>query len=207
MVDYRLNFEDHINIKVKKANGLMGMIRRTFQFLTRKAFIPLYKTIVRNGIEYGGTVWSPYKMKDIEKVERVQKRATKMLPGLKDKSYQERLRILNLPTLRHRRTRGDMIQTYKILHGLYDKEVSPKLTLKSEVGKVLRGHTMQLHQHRARLDVRRHSFTHRIVPIWNSLSNEIVTAPSVNAFKNRLDKFWKNKEAVYNYKVGILSED
>ena len=67
--------------------------------------------------------------------------------------------------------------------------------------------TMQFHQHRARLDVRRHSFTHRIVPIWNSLSNEIVTAPSVNAFKNRLDKFWKNKEAVYNYKVGILSED
>ena len=142
----------------------MGMIRRTFQFLTRKTFIPLYKTIVRNGIEYGGTVWSPYKMKDIEKVEGVQRRATKMLPGLKDKSYQERLRILNLPTLRHRRTRGDMIQTYKILHGLYDKEVSPKLTLKSELGKVLRGHTMQLHQHRARLDVRKHSFTHRIVP-------------------------------------------
>ena len=60
---------------------------------------------------------------------------------------------------------------------------------------------MQIHQHRVRLVVRKHSFTHRIVP------NEIVTTPSINAFKNRLDKFWANKEGVYNYNVGVLPED
>ena len=62
----------------------------------------------------------PHKMKDIEKVEGVQRRATKLLPGMKEKTYGERLRILGLPTLRHRLIRGDMIETYKILHGIYD---------------------------------------------------------------------------------------
>ncbi len=206
-VDYLLNFENHMSTKVKKANSMMGMIRRTFQFLNTKTFLPLYKALVRNGLEYGEAVWSPHKMKDIEKIEGVQRRATKLLPGMKERSYQERLKILRLPTLRHRRIRGDMIETYKILHGIYDKEVTPKLILKKELGKELRGNTMQLHQQRTRLDIRKYSFTHRIVPIWNSLSKEVVTAPSVNAFKGRLDKWWRNKEAVYNYKKDILSEE
>ena len=68
-VDKTLSFEDHMNTKIKKANSMMGMIRRGFQFLNRKNFTPLYKTMVRSGLEYGGAVWSPYKMKDIEKVE------------------------------------------------------------------------------------------------------------------------------------------
>ena len=206
VVDYQLNFEGHIKEKVKKANSMMGMIRRAFQFLDRITFVPLYKALVRNGIEYGGAVWSPHKMKDIEKIEGVQRRATKMIPGMREKPYQERLRMLRLPTLRHRRIRGDMIETYKILHGVYDQEVTPTLTLKSKLGLELRGNSMKLHQYRARLDVRKFSFTQRVVPIWNSLSKEVVTAPSVNAFKNRLDQWWKDKESVYNFRVDIMTE-
>ena len=109
---------------------MMGMIRRSFQFLNIKTFLPLYKALVRSGLEYGEAIWSPYKMKDIEKVEGVQRRATKVVPGLSEKTYEERLRILKLPTLRHRRIRGDMIETYKIVHGIYDKKVTPDHKLK-----------------------------------------------------------------------------
>ena len=200
-----------MNTKTKKANSMMGMIRRTFQFLDRKMFIPLYKALVRSGIEYGGAVWSPYKMQDIEKVEGVQRRATKVLPGMKNKSYEERLHILKLPTLRHRRIRGDMIETYKILHGIYDKKVSPKLTLKSDMrwrgeDGAGRGHRLSLFQPRVRLQSSKNIFTNRVVPVWNSLTNDIVLAPNVNVFKNRLDKWWEKKASVYNYRAGVLEE-
>jgi hypothetical protein len=208
-VDGSLSFEDHMNIKVKKANCMMGMIRRAFQFLNNKSFVPLYKTIVRNGIEYGGAVWSPYRMKDIEKVEGVQRRATKVLPGMKEKPYEERLRILKLPTLRHRRLRGDMIETYKIVHGIYDKEVTPKITLKKDMrsGVGRHGHKLEIFQPRARLESSRNTFTNRVWKGWNSLTTHIVTAPSVNAFKNRLDKHWSKNPAVYNYKLSAIEDE
>ena len=209
LVDSALNFEDHISTKVKKGNSMMGMIRRSFQFLNIKTFLPLYKALVRSGLEYGEAIWSPYKMKDIEKIEGVQRRATKVIPGLGDKTYEERLRILKLPTLRHRRLRGDMIETYKIIHGIYDKAVSPDLKLKQDMrdSSGRKGHTLQIFQPRTRLQSSRNIFTNRVWKGWNSLTEHIVTAPSVNAFKARLDKHWKDNPAVYNYKLSALDEE
>ena len=107
IVDVRLNFEEHMEKKVKKANSIMAMIRRAFQFMDKGIFMLLYKGLVRNAMEYGGAVWSPYKMKDIEKVEGVQRRATSSIPGMRKMTYEERLRELNLPTLRFRREREE----------------------------------------------------------------------------------------------------
>ena len=207
-VDSSLNFEDHISTKVKKGNSMMGMIRRSFRFLNMKTFLPLYKALVRSGLEYGEAIWSPYKMKDIEKIEGVQRRATKVVPGLGDKPYEERLKILNLPTLRHRRLRGDMIETYKIIHGIYDKKVAPDLKLKKNMRNSTgrRGHSLELFQPRTRLQSSRNIFTNRVWRGWNSLTEHIVTAPSVNAFKARLDRHWKGNPAVYNYKLSAVVE-
>jgi len=83
--------------------------------------------LVRSHLEYANTVWSPYKqylIEKVEKVEKVQKRATKLVHGCKHLPYTERLKYLKLPTLKYRRHRGDMIETYKIIHGLYDTAVS-----------------------------------------------------------------------------------
>lgn len=205
-MDSKINFEGHMDIKTKKANSMIGMIKRTFQFLTIDMFNVLYKAMVRNGFEYGQAVWSPYLMKDIEKIEGVQRRATKIIHSLKDKPYEERLRILKLPTLRYRRARGDMIETYKIVHGIYDKEAAPKLDLRRDRQGGRRGHPLSLFQHRARLELRRNSFTIRVVKTWNNLTKEIVEAPNVNTFKNRLDKYWGKRETLYNYKIGIMEE-
>ena len=78
--------------------------------------------MVRPHLEYVQSVWSPFRMKDIVTIENVQRSATKMLPGLKELSYKESLKILDIPTLVNRRIRGDMIEVYKILNGRYDQD-------------------------------------------------------------------------------------
>ena len=84
---------------------------------------------MRSHLEYGQSVWSPYKLKHIDALEAVQRRATKILPSLKNLCYAERLRKLSLPTLTYRRIRGDMIELYKIMHGIYSSDACPKLEL------------------------------------------------------------------------------
>ena len=70
-----------------------------------------------------------------------------------------------------------------------------------------RGHFLTLFQPRSRLEIRKNSFTNRVVKLWNSLTEEIVTAPNTNTFKARLDRYWEDKETVYNYKKGILEDE
>ena len=84
-------------------------------------FKQLFTAIVRPHLEYANAVWNPFLQKHIISVENVQRRATKMVPGLRDLSYEARLRALKLPTLAYRRYRGDMIEMYKLSHGLYDE--------------------------------------------------------------------------------------
>ncbi len=98
-LDENLTFELHIANKVKKASSMFALIRRIFEFLDISMFVPLYKALVRVHLEYASSVWAPYKKKLIKNLENVQRRATKQLLGMKDKTYEERLRILNLPTL------------------------------------------------------------------------------------------------------------
>jgi len=110
---------------------MLGIIKRNFRDIKHDAFIMLllYKSLVTSHLEYANSVWNPYHVQDIEALEKVQKRATKLISSLKHNSYEERLRILHLPTLKFRRIKGDMIEVYKILTGIYDSSVSPKLPL------------------------------------------------------------------------------
>ena len=200
-VDQKLSFELHIIDKVKKANRILGLIKRNFKHIGSKAFIMLYKALVRSHLEYGQNIWSPYKQKHVDMLEKVQKRATKIIPGFWDLSYSQRLAKLRLPTLVYRRLRGDMIETYKIIHELYDKECCPKLLL--ETNNKTRGHRLKLHARFAYKNVRHNFFTVRVVETWNSLPSNVVEAPSVNTFKDRLDKYWSNQEILTNYKAKL----
>ena len=194
VVDDRLKFDDHINSIVNKANQMMGIISRMFTNLDKDIFLPLYKTMVRSKLEYGQSVWAPYLLKDIRKLEAVQRRATKKVPGLKEMSYTERLQSLHLPTLSFRRLRGDMIELYKIMHGLYDERVNMKF---EQPHSNLRGHKYKLFQERALTTHRQHSFRIRVIKPWNDLPEKVVDAPSLQSFKRQLDKFWKNHPLLY----------
>jgi len=93
----------------------LGMIRRQFRVLDKQSFILLYKGFIRPHLEYAIQAWSPYLRKAIDRLERVQRQATKLVKGFKKLSYEERLERLNLTTLEKRRVRGDLIETYKLL--------------------------------------------------------------------------------------------
>ena len=103
IIDNKLSFDKHIAEKVNKANSVVGSIRRSFEYLDKDTFKKLYTALVRPRLEYANTVWNPYKKKDIITLENVQRRTTKMVLGLGDRSYEDRLKDLKLPTLTYRR--------------------------------------------------------------------------------------------------------
>ena len=143
--------------------------------------------MVRTHLDYASSVWAPYKMKHIEIIENVQRRCTRQLPYMKGLSYQERLKKLNLPTLTYRRLKGDMIETFKIVKGFYDREAALFLKMRSDIvqREKGRGHDLRFFMQRSTRLVRQKSFGIRIVPVWNNLPEYIVNSPNVNTFKAR----------------------
>ena len=173
----------------KKGNRVLGMIRRNFRFLGKDIVLRLYKQLVRPHLEYAVQAWNPYFSKDKDILEKVQRRATRMISSLKGVPYDERLRILNLTTLDVRRVRGDLIQVFKIVHGFDNLEFCD--FFKFALGRNTRGHCLKLQKVCCRLDVRKNFFSQRVVNEWNELPESVVLSNSVNGFKNALDKHFK----------------
>ena len=119
----------HIPEKGKKANSILGAMR-SFEHMDQDTFKKLFTALVRPHVEYANAVWSPSKKKDIDAVENVQRRATKMVPVLNKESYGERLKKLKLLTLSYRRIRGDMIQVFKLVNNMYDYDSRNILTFR-----------------------------------------------------------------------------
>jgi len=196
-----LSFKNHIADKINKANCMLGIIKRNFRGLRQETFIMLYKSLVRSQLEYANSLWNPYRKQDIKALEKVQMRATRLVTPLRNKPYQERLKALDLPTLKFRRLRGDMIETYKVLSGIYDTSVAPEIPIISQ--HATRGNSLKIANRRCHYNLRKYSFSMRITNVWNSLPFSVVTAPSVNSFKNRLDKHWALQELKYDWEAEL----
>uniref|UniRef100_K7EXW6 Reverse transcriptase domain-containing protein n=1 Tax=Pelodiscus sinensis TaxID=13735 RepID=K7EXW6_PELSI len=186
IVDSSLKTSTQSAATVKKANRMLGIIRKGIENKTQNILLPLYKTMVRPHLEYCVQMWSPHLKKDILALERVQKRATKMIRDLERVPYEERLKRLGLFSLEKRRLRGDMIEVYKIMSGVEraDKE---KLFISSH-NRRTRGHQMKLMGSRFKTNKRKF-FTQRVVNLWNSLPEEAVKARTIIEFKEKLDNF------------------
>ena len=190
-IDGELTFEEHIARKIRIANGIVGQIRRSFSYLDCETFRRIYCAFVRPHLEYGQAAWAPHRVKEINALENVQIRATKLVDGLAKLDYAERLKRLNLPTLAFRRQRGDMIETYKHFH-TYDKStLSPTFMPRNRPS---RKHNFQLLSRKAK-DGKRglqyNSFYYRCQRTWNNLPSDVVDAEDVNSFKNALDSHWE----------------
>ena len=162
-VDRDLKFRNHAEIVSNKANRLCGMIRRSFSYMNGDMFNSLFKSLVRLHLEYGkkNTVWSPWYAKDVQYIENVQRRASKLVEGLEDLDYEERLRQLKLP---NRRIQGDLMQVYKYTHDHYDTESRT------------RGHNLKIVKEHCRKDLRKRFLSLRINTLWNKLPSNIVNA-------------------------------
>ena len=101
-----MKVSEQCRIAASKGNQVLGMIRRNITYKENSLIVPLYKAIVRPHLEYCIQAWSPYLRKDIDMLEKIQRRATKLIPGLRDLRYEERLKECGLTTLETRRLRG-----------------------------------------------------------------------------------------------------
>jgi len=129
--------------------------------------------------------------KDIDSLEKVQRRATKMISDCKGLDYQTRLKSTKLISLEDRRTRGDLIQVFKLMKGIDKLDYTNFFVLANS--ERTRGHRYKVVKGRSRLELRRNFFSQRIVNTWNELPEYVVEADSVNTFKNRFDEYSVNK--------------
>ena len=127
-----MKVSEQCEIAALKGNQILGLIMRTIMYKDKQLIVPLYKSIVRKNFEYCIQAWRPYHKKDIDKLERIQRRATKMIPELRDLSYESCLLQCGLTTLEIRRLRGDQIEVLKIVNGYEDVDRNMFFKLKRQ---------------------------------------------------------------------------
>ena len=169
----------------KKAQRMLGYIKRQFGYRNKEIVLTLYNSLVRPHLEYAVQFWCPSYRKDIERLERVQARATKLIPSLRHKRYPDRLRELDLFSLETRRLRGQLIEVFKILRGFDNVDYREIFQLSEGV---TRNHGFKLELTRYNRDLCGNFFSYSICEHWNRLPAEVVNSNSVEQFKSRLDK-------------------
>ena len=189
----------------RTANFAMGQLLRSFHYRKKSNLIPLYKTFVRPRLEFAAAAWSPWNEGDIRILEKVQERFVKQISDVRGRTYEERLRITGLTTLRERRKRGDAIETFKTLGGFNNVDKHSWFQVAEENVRATRStssvsdsgeeekKTNILMIESVRLETRKNSFTVRVVKEWNALPEKVRRQKSVNGFKNAYDE-WRNSQ-------------
>ena len=140
-----MKVSEQCRIAASKGNQILGMIRRNITYTENSLIIPLYKAIVRPHLEYCIQAWNPHLRKDVDMLEKIQRRATKLIPGLRDLTYDERLKECGLTTV------------FKILNGY--ENIDSNIFFEIKESKITRGHNYTLVKKQSRLDVRKYSFS------------------------------------------------
>jgi len=191
-MSYNCDFEQHILSLCKRCSNLSGWILRTFVSRDSDTMLILFKSLVLSRLEYGSQLWSPYKIKHITAVEKIQRSFTKHISGMRDLSYAERLCALRLYSLQRRRERYIIIYVWKILESMVPNLSKPIEYYTSDrrgrlciVSHTCIGHLGTLLYN---------SFRFRAIRLLNSMPMSIrnLTCCSVISFKSKLDLYLSN---------------
>ena len=182
-----LSWKSHINNITKKANSTLGFLRRNLRKCPLKTRELAYNTYVRPTLEYASSVWDTNIKDQINRVERVQRRAARFVKAdyHPDHSVTLMLQELNWSTLRERRAHAKMTSMYRIVHNLIAIPVQPPYFYSINTSSH-RGHQYRFLQHHCRIQSYQDSFFPSSVRLWNSLPSSVVSAQSLDIFKNRL---------------------
>ncbi|BHF76966.1 hypothetical protein SprV_0502006700 [Sparganum proliferum] len=173
----------------KSAMSILYLVKRAFSSFDEDCVAKVFQTFVRPHLEFAIQAWRPWTAKDFGILEKVQRRATKLVSGQWSLPYETRLANLALFPLSYRQLRGDLIQAFRIVRNqgccLASGDFFEFATTTN-----LRGHPLKLRVTGARLDARKFFFSNTVVAAWNALPEDVVMSGSVDTFKRRLDHHW-----------------
>ena len=180
-----MKWSSHIEVACSKAKRILGLLYRRFYGLADcKTIVQLYLSIVRPHLEYASSLWDPHTQKDISALENVQKFACKIATKHWNYEYQQLLETCAVPSLAGRRTKLKLCQLYNILYG--HSYFPQDIFVYSSHHYSTRSHHMVLSRPLAHTNSFLYSFVPNSISLWNSLSAEQVSAPSLHAFKRLL---------------------
>ena len=185
----RIKWKPHITKLAQKAFHTSHKILYSFSTLNIGILLMAYKTFVRPIVETNSVVWNPHLKENINKLESVQRFFTKRLLqrcGIASSSYEDRLSILNLKSLEHRRLVADLVMVFKIINKLVDIDADLFFTFKPARYN-LRGHCQTLVRPKSVSNTASNFFTSRVIRLWNALPITVISSSSVGMFKFQIN--------------------
>lgn len=189
IVTNTLKSTEHCQKAAKKGMAALRTLKSAFDGFTVDNFTGIFNTYVRPHLDYCIQAVGPLLVQDLNALERIQRRGTKMVSGLKQMSYDERLKVLKTMSIKDRIERGDLIEAYKIMTGKVNIRKEQFFEVKTTR---TRGHHLKLVKKRAIHQSRLGFFSNRVVNKWNLLPSHVISANTTNTFKTRLDKHLKS---------------
>jgi hypothetical protein len=192
LVSDDLKFSNQAKSAAAKAMWKFGVLKKVFSSHSPRLLTTLWKAHIRPHLEHAIQAWSPYLKEDIDVLERVQRRVTKYMDGMKGLNYGERLEKLGWTTLEKRRQRGDLIFTYQVMHNntIVDIDWRRAQPLSAGPASGIRANHIRsnplIYPHCSQ---RNHFITTRVDALLRSIPEEMLRIPSVNGFKNAYDNF------------------